>query len=64
MKTTQLEFPNLDNLIAEANPKPAVRPAKNPGRPVSRISFPTKPALRYIQMEFPQPISTPGFQPA
>jgi hypothetical protein len=64
MKTKQLEIPNLDNLIAEANPKPVVRPAKSPGRPIGRITSRTEPALRYIQMVFPQLVSQRGLQPA
>jgi len=57
MKATQLQLPNLDNLIAETNPKPVVRPAKSPGRPIGRINSRTEPALRYIQMVFPQLVS-------
>ena len=57
MKTTQLEIPNLDTLIAETNPNPVVRPAKNPGRPISRITSRTVPATQHIQMEFPQLVS-------
>ena len=57
MNAIQLQIPNLDTLIAEANPKPVVRPAKFQGRPISRITSRTVPAPQYIQMEFPQLVS-------
>jgi len=44
MNAIQLQIPNLDTLIAEANPKPVVRPAKFQGRPISRITSRTVPA--------------------
>jgi hypothetical protein len=52
MNAIQLQIPNLDTLIAEANPKPVVRPQKNPGRPISRINSHRVPASQYTQMDF------------
>lgn len=57
MKATQLQIPNLNTLIAEANPKPVVRPAKCPSRPISRITSRTVAAPQYIHMEFPHLVS-------
>jgi hypothetical protein len=61
MKATQLQIPNFDTLIAEANPKPVVRPAKCQGRPISRITSRTVAAPQYIQMEFPHLVSKQSY---